>query len=839
MRKMAAPSTAPAWPKNSVELRNDGSVSVDWSDAALSDAVLERFVIERLPKLLEHVPSAKEAKFVECVVNFSGNSLQQPGPIAALLESLREAPNLHVTVLRLHKNCLTDSVVSVLAEHIIASGRAEKPLMQLHLSDNELAEAGVRGLVAAAHSSGAYPRSSEAKALRSLGGADCRRRALWLRVECQRPPLGNGRELLQSLAAEGFPVCVLASREEQVPATAVVQMHPLFVNPLGSGLRSGEGKGERQEKSSGCGFWLEEYSKGKGKFSTAQGADKGKGKASSDGKGCDKGKGKASSDAKGCDKGKGKASSDGKGGDKGKGKASSDAKGCDKGKGKASSDGKGGGYKTDFCSFFEKGACDKGERCAFAHGKSELRPRGGDGVSAIGKGKGKSGGGQGCNSSESHATKGASGSGYKTDICSFFERGVCEKGESCKFAHGSSELRPREGGGSAAQRPPQQNGEKKKDDDEHEAMVWLKIERERPGEAGQEFEAAWKRWCADQGVRGTPKAQRLATIVAFRRLREGGADAAGDSAGATVTPAPAATADAIAAAASSPGPSWRARSALAVRLRLERAFCLGALDITVREPALRPKNSGSESTQWFRYAELGMKALERGCAMRATEAAGSFFIDPDSRECTEELHRQISELQRACSSREHLSSLYQELHLADLAGSESQWAMRDAAPRAASAADDDAAAVLGALLGELSDSFAAPAEELSREAARAGAEKALLDYIFLIGSSRLVHDSFEGDYSRSAAPKLVANDCENSASGENYCRSAPTTEAPTPPSTSQWLQVTSADISVEGSGSVVPASSADAASSSASCTLCDGLILPSGSKCRGCQKVGG
>merc|ERR1719272_1928002 len=64
--------------------------------------------------------------------------------------------------------------------------------------------------------------------------------------------------------------------------------------------------------------------------------------------------------------------------------------------------------KTKLCRAFLAGGCNN-ENCYFAHGETDLR-----------------------------VTAGI----YKTQICNFYERGYCKKGDRCNHAHGNVDLRP-------------------------------------------------------------------------------------------------------------------------------------------------------------------------------------------------------------------------------------------------------------------------------------------------------------------------------------------------------------------------------------------------------------
>lgn len=100
-------------------------------------------------------------------------------------------------------------------------------------------------------------------------------------------------------------------------------------------------------------------------------------------------------------------------------------------------------WRTRLCSFWVKGACWNGERCAFAHGEEDLRPSPDferTSVCPVMLGRGS------CNrigcryahsSEELRLTPGL----LKTKMCSFFLGGMCVVGEACRFAHSAEELR--------------------------------------------------------------------------------------------------------------------------------------------------------------------------------------------------------------------------------------------------------------------------------------------------------------------------------------------------------------------------------------------------------------
>ncbi|CAE7235608.1 hypothetical protein AK812_SmicGene31143 [Symbiodinium microadriaticum] len=115
--------------------------------------------------------------------------------------------------------------------------------------------------------------------------------------------------------------------------------------------------------------------------------------------------------------------------------------------------------------------------------------------------------------------KGRPPDNYKTDLCRFFERGLCEKGKACPFAHGKEELRP-------SSLPDNIMANKQKD---AEVMSWLKERREEEGDAGEAFEHQWKAWCKVHALQDLSKAARLKSIHDFRAQVESGRAPEGES----------------------------------------------------------------------------------------------------------------------------------------------------------------------------------------------------------------------------------------------------------------------------------------------------------------------
>lgn len=111
------------------------------------------------------------------------------------------------------------------------------------------------------------------------------------------------------------------------------------------------------------------------------------------------------------------------------------------GKGKDGKDYDGYGYKTRLCSFFEEhGCCLKGAACSFAHSELDLEVPQQGMLDPAEKGVSKGAG------SFNPAVKGSgkmpqSGGGFKMALCKFFtQTGMCQKGETCNYAHGEHEL---------------------------------------------------------------------------------------------------------------------------------------------------------------------------------------------------------------------------------------------------------------------------------------------------------------------------------------------------------------------------------------------------------------
>lgn len=593
-----------AWPKCSIETKPNGSISVAWNGVSLTDDALKAFADERLPKLL----ATLSGNSVECTVDFSENLLEKGGPIASVLEQLRKA-TVHVTILKLHRNHLDDEAMSFLANHIKEAAKARSPLMQLHLSDNAVTGKGVRALVMAAHECGGYPRSGKSK-LPSLGPTDCMRKALWLRVEKNK--VQGAAELLKSLAAAGFPVSLCRSKGEDLPPDAVVQVHPSILD----------------------------------------GDEGGKGKGKSEGKG-GKGEGKG---------GKGKAEDKGEGKGKNKGKDELDGKGKSKGKGGGASS---GGYKTDICVFYERGICNKGRDCPFAHGKEELQ-----------------------------------GDGVNTPVSSWNQAEV-------------------------------------------DVMAWLQEKRHQQGKAGEDFEKRWKAWCAKKGVSNLDKNGRKKCIYEFREECERQAQNSQTDKRAPAedyweyfdsnyethsTNCSASAASSVPKAISvpkkktqvqddvdnsvddcprdeSPEGVWR-NGAARVRAKLEKAKCAGAL-----QKCMWPEwTSGSA---WHNLGCQSVAALEVACTKRCADMAGTFLDDNG-----------IRALGSLCVGQHNLTATFHALQL-----------MHFLSDDAACEVDNEkrCAVVAAAFAGELLAEGDPNTDTVSCRDARETALKALVDFICVLG----------------------------------------------------------------------------------------------------------
>jgi len=531
----AAAASSYSWAVDTIW--KDGShYMVDWSNKGLSDNDLQDYCDNRLKSHLDALPSNKSA--TECIIDISSNCLSAPQPLASLLELIREAP-LHLTVLKLHKNQLIDPVCAVLVHHMMEAAKKQRPVMQLHLSNNSFSRNGLRVLIEGAHNSNSYPTPPGRK-WQSMFGQDSYRRCLWLRCEHQFPPILDSGKVIEECEYNGCPV-VIVDKGESIPPGAVVQMHWAVLDQAGPGEKGkskSKGKGNSWE---GKGSGKNGFDSGKGKGDGKHGFDSGKGKGDGkgDGKnGFDSGKGKG--DGKngfGFDSGKGKGdgkadfeSGKGKGGKTGKdsGKGASEKGGGKDGGKMQESEGGGKGsagkhFKNTMCSFFLRGACTKGPNCTFAHSQSEL--------ASNNEGAGK-------------PQKEFVAKNFKRDMCKYFLEGKCGLGKECTFAHSWKEIEERKAvppqepkplGATqtkaipckyhsmnqckkGADCPFSHEGFPERIPGEKAAQAWLKAHREQGGSEGEMFEKEWKDWCRAKELSSVSKLERIASIIEFREV---------------------------------------------------------------------------------------------------------------------------------------------------------------------------------------------------------------------------------------------------------------------------------------------------------------------------------
>lgn len=97
--------------------------------------------------------------------------------------------------------------------------------------------------------------------------------------------------------------------------------------------------------------------------------------------------------------------------------------------------------KTKMCAMFTRGQC-RDEACRFAHSRMELRSAPDLTKTAMcrafARGRCKD---PACRFAHGEEELRVTPTVYKTQLCNFFERGRCKKGDRCRHAHGTSELR--------------------------------------------------------------------------------------------------------------------------------------------------------------------------------------------------------------------------------------------------------------------------------------------------------------------------------------------------------------------------------------------------------------
>lgn len=234
---------------------------VNWASYGLEDDDLVHRLKDWSPNYGENLE----------VVDLSSNQLSGRG-VDALLKSL-QTNGASVSKLKLHRNQLDDSVATALATYLRNQSQ-EQPLLEIHLSDNQITKEGGLEILHAAHACQCYPLSAQAA---KKGGHS--RRSLWLRLENNSID-DPGDMIYEASVRGGVGVHIerligyhnwdlrkaLASAEE-----ADVHMH---FSILQNKREKGEGKGEAKGKSKGR--EVVEKGKGKGKEkSKEKGIDKG------------------------------------------------------------------------------------------------------------------------------------------------------------------------------------------------------------------------------------------------------------------------------------------------------------------------------------------------------------------------------------------------------------------------------------------------------------------------------------------------------------------------------------------------------------------------------------
>eukprot|EP00929_Paragymnodinium_shiwhaense_P004133 TRINITY_DN10485_c0_g1_i1.p1 TRINITY_DN10485_c0_g1~~TRINITY_DN10485_c0_g1_i1.p1 ORF type:complete len:579 (+),score=77.20 TRINITY_DN10485_c0_g1_i1:80-1816(+) len=183
--------------------------------------------------------------------------------------------------------------------------------------------------------------------------------------------------------------------------------------------------------------------------------------------------------------------------------------------------------KTRLCDKHRRGFCSAGDQCPFAHGHEELRERpdlrrtrfcealkGGNCVD------------QRCGFAHSLDELRVSAGVFKTQLCKWFIRkGVCNKGDNCRHAHGMSELRPSmQPSGEDDQKPAETSAAWA---DPHPPMPATPTRQAAPQDADSAFSAAMVSTChAAVSAPGTADDVRLRSPVppspASRRRRASG-----------------------------------------------------------------------------------------------------------------------------------------------------------------------------------------------------------------------------------------------------------------------------------------------------------------------------
>jgi len=318
----------------------------------------------------------------------------------------------------------------------------------------------------------------------------------------------------------------------------------------------------------------------------------------------------------------------------------------------------------------------------------------GKGGEAKGVGKGKGG------KAGKEDVPGARCTGFKSERCMFFERGICKNGDLCTYAHGQEDLRS---GGQSSRSDVKQVH--RQDNIEMVAdLTWLKKMKELPGQSGEEFLAIWKKFCAKKGVQDMAKHEWAAALAQFRASFDAGdfrtPAAAGEGDASSAGPSLVAE-DSPSFTASSQAPfepsPWLLQSAAAVRRMLEAARNNGALN-----EALSP--SDCAEGEWQKLLLAGKQTLDGTAVAYAGQMTSSFFEVADH-----------SQLASACCGATCLRVAFQLLRLPTLVVSSTK--------------SPDEGELVTAVLGELESCSA----DLKSVGARA--RRALLDFLCLIGTA--------------------------------------------------------------------------------------------------------
>uniref|UniRef100_A0A7S4RFT9 Uncharacterized protein n=1 Tax=Alexandrium monilatum TaxID=311494 RepID=A0A7S4RFT9_9DINO len=163
-------------------------------------------------------------------------------------------------------------------------------------------------------------------------------------------------------------------------------------------------------------------------------------------------------------------------------------------------------------------------------------------------------------------------------------------------------------------------------------------------------------------------------------------------------------------ASSRQGGLWLARAAESVRCKISVCQNLGILESSLNPAAVN-------DAEWMRIARLGAHNLAKQCSQRASVVIGSFMEEDGLQEATQ-----------VCAGEAGLAATFRELRLSCLLQSGPLHDEKD---------DNQCATLVAAIFGELLD-VPPQGESDAHWNARKMAEWALLDAVFLLGSTRLV-----------------------------------------------------------------------------------------------------